>query len=228
MMAAASILAADDPKSEAELKRKESQAALEAVFTKHAVVSIQNDGITIQLYSQSNSLLPKAAMLSEEVRNQVDCFIIHDLEISDASLKAIISFPNVDDLYLNDMKKWRSGFEPLMTGLPKLKSVWAQQMGLTNKELAIICKAKRLEYLMVGKNKFTPGACKLLVELDELYQLNLSGNDLADEDILNLKDKQSLGLVWLDDTNVTEKGVDALKSTLSPKCFVFWSPKEQK
>ena len=172
--------------------------------------------------------MPKAAKLSQEIRDQVDSFVVQDPAISEVGLKAILSFQNVEYLHLNDVKKWKTGFEPLMTGLPKLKSVWAQGMGLTNKELVIICKTKGLECLMIDGNKLTPGACKPLIELDELRQLALSGSAINDEDILNLKDKQTLRTVWLDDTNVTEKGVEALKSTLSKKCLLNWSPKNEK
>lgn len=88
--------------------------------------------------------------------------------------------------------------------------------------LAHLARCEQLDTLVIQNSPYlTPSGLLPLKSLPWLVELNLARCSLDDSAVDNLTQLQSLRVLHLDGTRVTQLGIDRLRAAL-PKCAIFW------
>ncbi len=133
--------------------------------------------------------------------------------VTDAALEHVGELSNLEAIFLHGDSVTGNAFQH-WHGLTKLRTLYLEETSVDDTTLAHLKKLTSLESLVL-EARVTDNGLKHLSSLDNLRSLLLIDLPITDEGLLQLRQIRSLReLSLLDNTNVTERGVDELRKAM--------------
>jgi hypothetical protein len=202
-----------DTVDEARIAKKLNEAVGEFGLASETVYSKPGDvRYAVQLGRQADASLLSLGAQDHLLRARiVELTLRVDIE-SDVSKKGFTALEKLTNLeHFHFRGKWQDEWNFIFGRLPKLRSVWIQNGGLTGKALEKIADASNLECLMLDGNEFESQRLDSLARLKNLQQLSLSSKSITDKDLAFLHKTTKLKNLYLIGTSITDGAVETLR-----------------
>jgi hypothetical protein len=135
-------------------------------------------------------------------------------------------FPNLDWVDLGFTRLRDDAWATLVTAVPKLRWLYAENANLTDVGLEAIAKSKTLEILLLKDNKkLTDKGVSALAACPKLKELDLTNIEIGDATASALARVKTLKKLVLTGTGVSAKGLQELKDGL-PGCEIIQGDKK--
>lgn len=170
------------------------------------VASVASGGesyLQVQIHRETDAALRSLAQVSIDARRRVKRVIIKEPCTDTRSLLLLARFDAIESLDICE-NGWASPLSKVVADLPSLTELWAEGSGIRGDDLRSIAKARQLEILMIGRNRFKGSDLESLRSLHRLTQLSLSNMPIETKDLQFIEATKELQCLQLVSTQVDD------------------------